>query len=262
VQLYHLALGAGAQPMDERELRYTYEKNLQVLPTFALVTQTLRETEPKQMVMPGIDLDLWTVLHGGQDITVHRPLPVEGKAIARNRIADVWDKGSAAVIVQDTELVDLDGRPYTTTRSRLFARGAGGFGGNRGPSTHVTIPNRDPDVVVLIPTLPQQPLWYRLCGDWNPAHVDPAFMRAAGFDRPFLHGLCTYGMVCKAVVDAVLDSDVTRVASYSARFAGVVFAGETLRTRIWQESDRLLLTASVVERDDAPALTDATLIPR
>jgi acyl dehydratase len=102
-------------------------------------------------------------------------------------------------------------------------------------------------------------LWYRLCGDRNPLHVDPEFAAMAGFPRPILHGLCTYGVVCKAVIDSMLDGDPTRVAGYSARFAGVVFPGETLRVRIWREDDRLVVTASVVERDDTPALSDAVV---
>jgi acyl dehydratase len=252
VLLYHLALGATVD-----DLRYVYERDLHVLPTFAMVAHTLRETAPPTMSMPGIDVDLVNALHGRQELIVHRPLPVEGKAHATARIAEVQDKGSAAVIVLESTASDL-----FTTRTHIFVRGAGGFGGERGASGRVAVPDREPDATVHTPTDPAQALLYRLCGDLNPLHVDPEFAAAAGFPRPILHGLCTYGMVCKAVVDALLDGDVTRVAGFSARFAGVVFPGETLRTRIWTEGDRLVLTTSVVERDDAAALSDAVLTVR
>jgi acyl dehydratase len=248
VLLYHLAIGA--QP---DELRYVYEQDLHVLPTFAVVAPTLRDTEPPTLVMPGIDVDLVSALHGRQEVIIHKPLPPAGSTTARSRIVDVFDKGSAALIVTDTET------EFFTNRTTIFVRGAGGFGGERGPSTRVPPPERGPDAVVLCPTWLEQPLWYRLCGDRNPLHVDPSFAALAGFPRPIMHGLCTYGMVCKAAIDTVLDGEPARVAGYSAQFAGVVYPGETLRTRIWREDDRLILTATVVDRDDAPALTDAVI---
>jgi acyl dehydratase len=258
VLLYHLALGAGADPVDPRELRYAYEADLQVLPTFGVVAPTLRESEPPRVSLPGIQIDLAAVLHGSQEISVHAPLPTAGTGIARGRIADVQDKGSAAVIVQETAVTDPAGNPLWTTRSSIFARGEGGFGGHRGSTARVPLPDRPPDAELRTPTLPQQALWYRLCGDRNPLHVDPGFAAGAGFDRPILHGLCTYGMVCKAVVDGLLDGDVAQVGCFSARFAGVVFPGESLRTSVWHDDERLLLATSVVERD-APVLADAVL---
>jgi acyl dehydratase len=246
VLLYHLGLGATGD-----ELRYVYERDLHVLPTFAVVTHTLGATEPPTLSMPGIDVDLVNALHGRQELIVHRPLPVAGKAVATARIAEVQDKGSAAVIVVESTAADL-----FTTRSHIFVRGAGGFGGERGTSGKVPVPDREPDATVDTPTDPRQALLYRLCGDLNPLHVDPAFAAAAGFPAPILHGLCTYGVVCKAVVDTLLGGDVSRVAGYSARFAGVVFPGETLRTRIWTEDDRFLLTTTAGDRT---VLSDAVL---
>ena len=248
VLLYHLALGA--QP---EELRYVYERDLRVLPTFAVVAGTLRDTRPPSLSMPGIDADLVQALHGRQELVVRQALPADGQATAHSRIVDVYDKGSAAVIVTETQT------PYFTNRTSIFVRGEGGFGGSRGPSTRVPVPEREPDATVLCPTWPQQALWYRLCGDRNPLHVDPAFAARAGFPRPILHGLCTYGVVCKAIVDNVLDGDPGRVAGFSGRFAGVVFPGETLRIRIWRADDHLLVHATVADRDDAPAFTDAHL---
>lgn len=256
VMLYHLALGAGADPVSEVELRYATEPDLQVLPTFGVVAPNFKQTEPPAVSWPGVEIDLAKVLHGQQEITVHRPLPVEATATISTRISDVFDKGKAAVIVQEATAVDSAGEPLYTTKSSIFARGEGGFGGSRGPSTSVELPGRAPDLVLETPTLPQQALLYRLCGDRNPLHSDPRFAAAAGFPRPILHGLCTYGIVCKAVVDGVLDGDVSQVSGFATRFAGVVYPGETLRSQIWQEDKRLLVTCSV---DDRPVLTDTVL---
>ncbi|MFY9337437.1 MAG: MaoC family dehydratase, partial [Mycobacterium sp.] len=173
---------------------------------------------------------------------------------------DIWDKGKAAVLVSRTEVTDLDGNPLWTLRRSIFARGEGGFGGGRGPSTPNTTPDRDPDVVTDIAILPQQALLYRLCGDRNPLHSDPGFAAAAGFPRPILHGLCTYGMTCKALVDTLLDADAARVVSYGARFAGVVFPGETIRANVWRDGDRYVGVVTAPDREDATVLSDVTLV--
>ena len=260
VLLYHVALGAGGEPTDARELRYTTETDLHVLPTFAVVAPSVHETEAPRVESPGISIDLSKVLHGTQRVDLHRPLPTAADARASARVTAVYDKGSAAVVVAETTVADVDGTPLWTATSSIFARGEGGFGGERGPSGRADPPDRDPDTVLITPTVPQQALWYRLLGDRNPLHADPGFAAAAGFPRPILHGLCTYGMVCKAVVDALLDGDVTRVASYGVRFAGVVFPGETLRTSVWREGNRLRLITTVDERDGAVALDSAELV--
>ncbi len=254
VLLYHLALGAGTE-----DLRYTLEDRLHVLPTFGVVAPNFRTFEPPSVRFPGVEIDLAKVLHGTQSITLHRPVPVSGKATAHSRITDVWDKGKAAVIVQQAVITDDAGTPLWTTTSSIFARGEGGFGGERGPSASSETPNREPDYVISTPTLPQQALLYRLCGDRNPLHADPEFAATAGFPGPILHGLCTWGMVCKAVADVVLHGEVDRIASYSARFAGVVFPGETLRTRVWAEPEGLALETAVEER---AVLSDGILTTR
>ena len=259
VLLYHLALGAGGSPTDARELRYAYEQDLQVLATFAVVATSLGVTEAPRVSYPGIEIDLARVLHGTQRVDVHRPLPVEGSATAVQRVVNVYDKGSAAVVVTETAVTDADGAPLWTNTSSIFARGEGGFGGERGPSGKLERPDREPDATVITPTLPQQALWYRLLGDRNPLHVDPAFAAAAGFPAPILHGLATYGIVCKALTDALLDGDASRVRGFGVRFAGVVYPGETLRTQAWADGDRYLVSTTVVERD-APALADAELV--
>ncbi|MDT7726859.1 MAG: hypothetical protein QOI21_3435 [Actinomycetota bacterium] len=262
VLLYHVALGAGADPASARELRYTYERDLRVLPTFATVAANLRTFEPPAVSFPGVEIDLAKVLHGKQEIVAHRPIPVAGKAVARSRIADVFDKGKAAVLIQETVVTGSDDSPLWTSRSTIFARGEGGFGGERGPSDRVETPAGEPDAVLDTPTLPQQAVLYRLCGDLNPLHVDPEFARGAGFDAPILHGLCTYGIVAKTVTDAFLEGDATRVSGFAAKFAGVVFPGETLRTRVWRDGERLVVTTTARDRDDAPVLSDAVLTVR
>ncbi len=259
VQLYHLGLGAGERWTDAGELRYLDDKQPQVLPTFATVAATMRVTEPPRVSYPGVEIDLAKVVHGSQEIVVHRPIPAEGKATATGRVTELWDKGSAAVLTRELTIVDSDGQALWTDRSSIFAKGEGGFGGERGPSNKVELPDRAPDFEVLTPTLPQQALLYRMCGDRNPLHSDPAFAKAAGFPNPILHGLCTYGLVCKAATDTVLDSDASRVAGFRARFAGVLFPGETIRSRIWREGNELIIGATVVERDDAAVLGDVRL---
>ena len=186
-------------------------------------------------------------------------MDASGQAVARSRIADVWDKQKAAVIIQETTVASATGTPLWTTNSAIFARGEGGFGGSRGPSTAVELPDRAPDGELSVPVLAQQALLYRLCGDRNPLHADPEFAARAGFERPILHGLCTYGMVCKSVVDNFLDGDVTRVGSFGTKFAGVVFPGETLRVRVWRAAGSFVATASAPDRDDAPVLADTVL---
>ena len=267
VLLYHLGVGAGSRAGDQTDpkaLRYTLDnEQLQVLPSFGIVAPTFHETEPPSLDLPGCDIDLANVLHGSQEIVVHRPLPTAARATLRTRISDVWDKGKAAVIVQQGEAVDEAGEPLFTTRSSIFVRGDGGWGGDRGPSTKVELPERAPDADTSYPTTPQQALLYRLCGDRNPLHADPDFAAAAGFPAPILHGLCSYGIVLRTVVDALLDSDTAAVRGFTARFAGVVFPGETIRVRAWDEGHQILVSATIRsyndDRDGAPVLADAVL---
>ncbi|MEV6772747.1 MaoC/PaaZ C-terminal domain-containing protein [Nocardia sp. NPDC051030] len=259
VQHYNLALGAGGRWTDARELRYLDDRTPQVLPTFATVAPSFHETEPPKVQFPGIDIDLAKVVHGSQEIVVHRPIPASGKATMTGRISELWDKGAAAVVWQEHTAVGSDGEPLWTARSSIFAKGEGGFGGDRGPSTKTELPDRAPDYDVLTPTLTQQALLYRMCGDRNPLHSDPEFARNAGFPNPILHGLCTYGLVCKTATDTVLDSDAARVKGFRARFAGVLYPGETIRSRIWQQDGELIIAATVVEREDAPVLADVVL---
>ncbi|MGC4935417.1 MaoC/PaaZ C-terminal domain-containing protein [Gordonia sp. DT30] len=262
VALYHLAVGAASDPMDRTGLVYVDDVAPKVLPTFATVAASFHATEAPKVSFPGIDIGLAKVVHGSQQVTAHGPIPAAGKATTRTTIAEIQDKGSAAVIVQESVTVDDAGTVLWTARSSIFAKGEGGFGGERGSSNRVTYPDREPDHHLSVPTLANQALLYRLCGDRNPLHSDPEFASAAGFPRPILHGLCTYGTVCRAVVDSLLDGDVTAVADYSTTFAGVVFPGETIDVDVWDDDGRLLITASVADRDRAPALGNVVITKR
>jgi acyl dehydratase len=270
VLLYHLGVGFGARTgdnLDAATLSYTVEGDgLQVLPSFGIVAPTFHETDPPSLDLPGCDINLAQVVHGSQEIVLHRPLPTAGSGTVSTRISDVWDKGKAAVIVQEGTAVDDAGDPLFTTRSSIFVRGEGGWGGDRGPSTKVELPESEPDLDTTYDVSPHQALLYRLCGDRNPLHADPAFAEQAGFPAPILHGLCSYGIVLRSVVQGLLDSDSTRVGGFAARFAGVVFPGETIRTRAWVEDARVLVSAtiasSVQERDGAPVLADCVVTLR
>ncbi|OBB00532.1 3-alpha,7-alpha,12-alpha-trihydroxy-5-beta-cholest-24-enoyl-CoA hydratase [Mycolicibacterium fortuitum] len=261
IQLYHLGLGAGTDPMDERELRYLVDGTPQVLPTFGNVAASFHMTEPPKVQFPGIDIELSKVLHASEAVSAPGPIPTSGTAKSVQRFTEIWDKGKAAVIVSESTVTDESGKVLWTTKRSIFARGEGGFGGERGPATSNELPDRAPDVEIALPTLPQQALLYRLCGDRNPLHSDPAFAKAAGFDRPILHGLCTYGIGCKAIVDNLLDGDVSQVASYGARFAGVVFPGETLQADIWKEDGKFIGVLTAPSRDNAVVLSGVELVP-
>ncbi|MCX5378606.1 MaoC/PaaZ C-terminal domain-containing protein [Streptomyces sp. NBC_00091] len=263
IQLYHLGLGAGAPvrgqslATDPDELRYTLESKLHVLPSFATVAGA-GMAMLGGLAAPGIEVNLAAVLHGGHSIELHRPIPVKGRATSTSKVAAVYDKGKAAVIVLRSEVADADG-PLWTSDAQIFVRGEGGFGGERGPSVRAELPQREPDRTEERTIREEQALLYRLSGDWNPLHADPEFAKLAGFDKPILHGLCSYGMTLKAVVDTVLGGDVSRVRAYRTRFAGIVFPGETLRIRMWQETGRVLVSVTAVERDDAPVLADTVV---
>ncbi|WP_319454958.1 MULTISPECIES: MaoC/PaaZ C-terminal domain-containing protein [unclassified Mycobacterium] len=261
VQLYQLGLGAGSDPMDPRELRYLADDTPQVLPTFGNVAQTFHMTEPPTVQFPGIDIELSKVLHASEAVTVPGPIPASGTGIAVTRFTDIWDKGKAAVIWSETTVTSPEGTLLWTQRRSIFARGEGGFGGERGPSTSSEPSDRAPDFELSVPVSPQQALLYRMCGDRNPLHSDPGFASAAGFPRPILHGLCTYGMTAKAMTDLLLDGDTSRIGSYGARFAGVVFPGETLKVNIWKNGDGFQAVVTAPERDDAVALAGVELVP-
>lgn len=259
VILYHLGIGAGAPPTDPNELAYTYEGNLKVLPSYGVIP--VSGALPRMAGIPGVDINFALVLHGEQDLEIRKTIPTEAKVIHKSRVADIFDKGKAALLILETTTSEQGGDVLFVNRASIFARGEGGFGGPSGPKAGNTPPERSPDHRTESPTLPQQALLYRLTGDKNPLHADPEYAQMGGFDRPILHGLCSYGVVCKAVVDTVFGGDTTQVGRYQARFAGVVFPGETIVTSMWKEGDRVILEAKTKERD-TPVISNAAITIR
>jgi acyl dehydratase len=265
VLLYHLGVGAGSRPGDNLSpgaLRWTLDDDaLQVLPSFAVVAPSFHATEPPSLDLPGCDITLAQVVHGAQEVHVNGPLPTSGSARLTTRITDVWDKGKAAVIWQEGVATGADHTELWRVRSSIFVRGEGGWGGDRGESTAVVVPDRAPDASTTYTVTPQQALLYRLCGDRNPLHADPEFAKMAGFDAPILHGLCTYGIVLREVIDLLLDGDAAAVGGFAARFAGVVFPGETLTIAAWHEPEGIAVTVTVGD-DQRPALADCFVTRR
>ncbi len=246
--LYALGLGFGADPVDRDQLAFVYEKDLRVLPTMASVL-----AHPGPLGDPAFRITRHLVVHGEQRIVVHRPIPPEGTVLGRSRVRDVIDKGEdkGALIYSEREIIDeISGETLATVQSTTFARGDGGFGGKSGPTPPVhPIPESSPQATCDIATLPQAALVYRLSGDYNPLHSDPDIAAAAGFDRPILHGLCTYGVAGHAVLKTYCGYDPARLKSLEARFSRPLFPGETIRTEMWREGNVVSFRARVPERD-------------
>ena len=243
------ALGLGADPVDEAQLRFVYEDGLQALPTMSVVLAY----PGFWLKNPETGVDWVKVLHGEQAIVVHAPLPAAGTVVGRTHITEVIDKGEGrgALILSEREVVDkATGVKLATLSSTTFARGDGGFGGpgGRAPVPH-GLPERVPDVAVDLPTLPQAALIYRLSGDYNPLHADPKVAASAGFKAPILHGLCTLGVAGHAILKGCCDYDRGRFKSLALRFSAPVYPGETIRTEIWRDDGIVSFRSRVVERD-------------
>ena len=242
--LYALAVGMGRRMPED--LPFVFERGLQALPTLATVI-AWEDTWQEQTGM-----DIAKVVHGEQRVTSHRPLAPSGTVRSKFRIADVFDKGPGrgAIILAETTLFDATTEAKIATLvSSVFARGDGGFGGpaGRAAAPH-RIPDRAPDRVEEVAVWPEQAMYYRLCGDRNPLHVDPAFALAAGFDRPILHGLCTWGMSAAAIVRHVCHSNAARMRHFEARFTAPVYPGETLAIEMWIDGDAVSFRTHAVER--------------
>lgn len=240
--LYAIGVGAGTIDHTGFELEYTTENslgfNLSVLPTFAAI---IGQTAIKLSVLGEIDSS--KLVHGEQTITVNGAIPVRGSLDVSTTVAGVYDKGSGALIVLESRGIDVEsGSNLLTTRMGLFLRGAGGFGGPRGPDQNgregLAFLEREPDHLVRYSTRADQALLYRLSGDRNPLHSDPAFAKMAGFDRPILHGLCTYGFAGRALLHTVCNSDASMFGSMTARFSRPTYPGDELTTQIWEMTDR------------------------
>ena len=251
VMLYALGVGATTDELD-----FVYEKNLQTLPTFGVV--------PAFPALGGIGkyikFNPMMLLHGEQSITLHGPIPTSGKLTTGGTITGIYDKGSGALVSISVDTKDESGNVLFTNTSGIFLRGEGGFGGDRGPSASKknVPPERAPDYTVEYKTSPDQAAIYRLSGDRNPLHIDPEFAKMGGFDKPIIHGLCTFGFVGRAVLQAVCDGDPAKLKSFEVRFSGVAFPGETIVTQIWNDADgKVLIQATTAERGE-PVISNAS----
>ena len=245
--LYALGIGLGSDPTDPAQLRFVYEENLEALPTMGVV-----------LAFPGFwfkdpatGINWQKILHGEESITILRKLPVEGRLVARMKVAHVIDRGDqGAFIYSEREIIDAESGDVIALNWRnSIARADGNFGGPDGPVRRArAVPERPADQVVDLPTLPQSALIYRLSGDYNPLHADPVVGRAAGFRQPILHGLCTYGIACRAILEAYAEWEPARLASLAARFSAPVIPGDTLAIDLWRDGDVISFEASVPER--------------
>lgn len=248
--LYAVGIGAG-----QSELAFTTENTkdtLQVVyPTFAVVAGSGTASAGKSSLSEIGTFNPAMLVHGSQAITLHRPIPVEATATTQDRVVAMYDKGKAAVVFIEAEIKLESGEPLWTTRSSMFIRGEGGWGGERGPSGPQNEPPTDtaPDHEITLQTLPDQAFVYRLSGDRNPLHTDPSFAAMGGFDRPILHGLCTYGFTGRALLGALCDNDVSRFQHIEGRFSSPVMPGDALTVRAWSTGDRqAVFTTAVGDR--------------
>jgi acyl dehydratase len=246
VMLYALGIGLGQNPTDPNELAFVYEKDLKVLPTFAAVLGF----EPFLLRDTGLAFEM--IVHGEEHIALHRPLATSGTVVARHILDDVIDKGAGKGALLSMRRLIFDkttGEPIATIRQSVFCRGDGGFGSVRpSPPAHA-LPQRAPDLVCDLPTRPEIALIYRLSADVNPLHADPEVAKAAGFPRPILQGLGSFGVAGHALLRSICGYDPARLSEIAGRFSGPVFPGETLRTEIWRDGEVTSFRTRVMERD-------------
>ena len=239
VMLY--AVGVGATELD-----FVFERNLKVLPTFAVIPAF-----PGLMgLTQAVEINPVMILHGEQSIKLNKPIPVKGKLTTSGKVTGVYDKGKGALVVIESETKDEQGAALFVNTASVFVRGAGGFGGERGPEAGNKPPDRAPDKTVEMQTLPTQAMIYRLSGDRNPLHVDPAFAKMAGYDTPILHGLCTLGHAGRAVLGTYCDNDPARMTGLEVRFSGVVFPGDSIITEMWDEGGGRIVLQAKTQRGD------------
>lgn len=246
--LYALSVGLGFDPMDERQLPFVRQEAVTAMPAMANVLGYAGFW----LADPRTGVDAVKLVHGEQSLELFAPLPSAGTLRAKTRVHDIIDRGTGkgALLYSGRDILDARGVKLATVRGTTFLRGDGGFGGPSGPvpAPHAT-PERAPDLVIDLPTRPEAALWYRLNGDLNPLHVDPALAAKAGFPRPILHGLCTFGVVAHALLRALCAYDADKFGRMDMRFSAPVFPGETIRTEIFHEPGGAAFRARAVERD-------------
>ena len=255
VMLYALGIGMAADPMDAEELRFVYERELKVVPTAATVLAAGARGAGLAPDLPPdhrpSQINFLMVVHGEQKIELHRPLPTSGTFTTESRTVGAFDKGEGkgAVLINETTWTDEAGAKVATLTGSTFARGDGGFGGpsDGAPAPHPT-PDRPADVSLEFATRPDQALLYRLNGDRNPLHSDPEVAAKAGFPRPILHGLCTYGVTCRAILQGITGYDPEPILSHQARFSAPVFPGDTITVDLWRDGKAIAFEARVKAR--------------
>jgi acyl dehydratase len=246
---YALSLGLGQDPMDADQLAFVLENDSKVLPTFPVV-----------VAQPGMwareldsGMDWVKIVHGEHDVVIHKPLPASGTVTSQTRIIDAIDKGpgKGALVISQRKVYDkATGDLCTTITQTTFARGDGGFGGPQRPSpVPHAIPERAPDAVCDLPTRPEMALIYRWNADMNPLHSDPAIAAKAGYPRPILHGLATFGVAGHAILKTMCGYDPARFKSIAGRFSSPVYPGETIRTEMWKDGNTVSFRARLLERD-------------
>jgi len=233
-------VGIGRDQTSPAVLQYTFENGLRALPTFGVVPSF--PALMGMMNLPGLSFNPMMLLHGEQYLeVVKRPIPTSATATTRARVKAIYDKCKGALVILAATTTDDSGAVLFDNEFGIFLRGEGGFGGESGPAPGNEAPSRAPDAVVEYPTITQQALLYRLSGDKNPLHADPGFAAMGGFDKPILHGLCTFANVGRAVIQACAGDDPTRFRAIKVRFARPVMPGQAITTEMWRESDHDVL---------------------
>ena len=250
--LYSLGVGAGMSDPTGFELEFTTENTKDVeqkaLPTMCVVLGGGVGGANSPLAKIGT-YNPALLVHGEQGFTLHKPLPVEATVSSVSRVAGIYDKGKAALVVLESDVTDTaDGQPLFTNITSLFIRGEGGWGGDRGPASPPKVPERDADHMVTYPTRSDQALLYRLNGDRNPLHSDPSFSAVAGFETPILHGLCTFGVTGRALLHTRCGSDPARFGSMAGRFKAPVLPGQRLDVDMWVDGDTTLFQTRVGDR--------------
>jgi len=246
--LYALAIGMGRDPVNGNELPYVYEQGVPLRTVPTLATVLVPDMFPK-----GLGWDYSQILHSEQRLTLYRPLPPAAELKINKRVVDAFDRGpklGALVLLEAEGRLASDDTVLFTMGCSIVARGDGGFGGPRGKGIPPhRVPRREPDLSCDIGTRADQALLYRLTGDRNPLHADPSRARAVGYDRPILHGLCTFGVACNAILQTICDYDYTLIEQFDARFSAPVMPGDTITTDMWQDGNVVSFSCSVKERD-------------
>ena len=244
--LYSLGIGLGNDPMNLNELKYVYENSQSVLPSMATNFQY------HSPLLLKTNINFIMVVHGEQRLSITNALPVSGDFIANAKVIGCYDKGPArgAIIEVETSVKNKkNNEEICKLVSTTFARGDGGFGGPESPKKEIFIPDGEPDYVSEVSTKPDQALIFRLSGDYNPLHSDPNFAKAAGFEKPILHGMCTYGIACRSLVNEICENDASKLKRFDCRFSSPVYPGETIITEMWKKDKMIYFNSKVKERD-------------